>query len=67
MPHLLPGCCCVTTQPHTPRLLLRDGQALAQMESEVKEGGSRAIVTGDQSNAWRRLMNLVMQLRKVRG
>ncbi|KAI8470648.1 MAG: P-loop containing nucleoside triphosphate hydrolase protein [Monoraphidium minutum] len=47
------------------RLLLRDGQALAAMEADVGQGGSRAIVRSDQGNAWRRLMNLVMQLRKV--
>jgi hypothetical protein len=35
------------------------------MESEVKSGAARAIVKGEAGNAWRRLMNLVMQLRKV--
>jgi hypothetical protein len=44
---------------------VRDGQALAAMESDVKSGGGRAVVRGGEGNAWRRLMNLVMQLRKV--
>jgi hypothetical protein len=52
-------------RPRNARLLLRDGQALAAMESDVKSGGSRAVVRGGEGNAWRRLMNLVMQLRKV--
>jgi SWI/SNF-related matrix-associated actin-dependent regulator of chromatin subfamily A member 5 len=35
------------------------------MEADVRAGAQRAVVGADGGGAWRRLMNLVMQLRKI--
>jgi SNF2 family DNA or RNA helicase len=47
------------------RLLLRNHEALSALEASVttSSGGAKQIV--GEGNAWRRLLNLIMQLRKV--
>jgi SNF2 family DNA or RNA helicase len=47
------------------RLLLRNHEALSALEASVttSSSGSKQIV--GEGNAWRRLLNLIMQLRKV--
>jgi hypothetical protein len=56
-----PPCTC----PLSRRLLLRNHEALSALEASVttSSGGAKQIV--GEGNAWRRLLNLIMQLRKV--
>lgn len=62
LPFLLP---CPAYDLHVARLLLRNHEALSQLEASVTniEAGGKQIV--GEGNAWRRLLNLIMQLRKV--
>ncbi len=78
---ILPFAACVPLQTFWyRRLLIRDAAALQAMEAEAanqgKGTGAAAAVAaaaaanddeggGSGANAWRKLMNLVMQLRKV--
>jgi SNF2 family DNA or RNA helicase len=51
---------------YTPcRLLLRNHEALSALEASVTNSSSGAKQIVGEGNAWRRLLNLIMQLRKV--